>query len=71
MWYHWRETHNCSNFEQDDEGRCLFCRLNDLLIEKGLEVIPYDTPGAYPLQAGVEHPPAVFQALHYEHVKPS
>jgi hypothetical protein len=48
MWYDWRKYHQCERFEKlDEQGRCVFCRLNDELIMKGYEALPYDVPGPY------------------------
>lgn len=64
MWYNWRKHHECTNFEQDDEGMCIFCRLNENLIHKGFEAVPYDMPGAYDAIKG--EPRVILQSLHAE-----
>ncbi len=64
MWHNWRRHHDCNRFEVDDSGRCVFCRLNDELIHKGYEAVPYDMPGAYDATKGDPH--VILQSLRAE-----
>lgn len=70
MWYDWRRHHDCKRFEQDEQGRCIFCRLNETLIREGYEAIPYDVPGPY--KGKGEAPDIILQSIRGEpEVKPS
>ncbi len=43
-------NHDCCNYMETGEvGKCLFCRLNDELINNGVAAfaVPYDTPNVY------------------------
>lgn len=71
MWYHWRIHHDCKRFlDVNEEGACIFCRMNDELIHKGYEVVPYDMPGAY--NPKDKNPNVILQSICSEPaVKPS
>lgn len=70
MWFNWRKHHDCKRFEVDAyHGLCVFCRINEELIHKGYEAVPYDMPGAYDMSKG--EPTVLLQSLHYEPDKPS